>query len=121
MFPTHNRKLKGHSLSTFHLQVYALLDQIEADRQADAAEMASHDTATASSRSSSGSASEMSSQEPIAQEPIELDPESGDAAVLQLADLDIDMMEGQEKPAVRRRRLPGAAQRTSSLKLRRRK
>lgn len=91
------------------------MDSIKADRQSEAAPDTNDHmstSATATSGSKSGGPLE---------EPIEIDTD-GDVASIQLTKSDSDSSESSEKPSVsvRKLRLPGASQRTPSLKLRRR-
>lgn len=98
-------------------QVYALLDSIKADRQSEAAPDASNHISTAGIETFDGSEGSGAREEPI-----ELDTDAlGDVASIQLIDSDSDKSKITEKPLVRRVRLPGASQRSPSLKLRRRK
>lgn len=96
--------------------MYALLDSIKADRQSEAAPDASNHVSTAGTERLDSSAGGG------ALEPIELDTDVvGDVASIQLTDSDSVNSKTPEKPSVRRVRLPGASQRSPSLKLRRRK
>ena len=99
------------------LQVYALLDSIKADRQSEAAPDVSNHMSTAGTERLDSSVGDGPHEEPV-----ELDTDvAGDVASIQLIVSDGDNSENSEKPSVRRVRLPGASQRTPSLKLRRRK
>ena len=93
--------------------MYALLDSIKAERQSEATDTDNHASTSASERNGS------ESQGPQAA-PVELDTDvRGEVPSIQLSS-DTESGESPEKPLVRRVRLPGASQRTSSLKLRRR-
>ncbi len=101
------------------LQVYALLDRVKAERQDHGvADVPEHQGNQAASPNSTSSDSENHSQEATSHD-IVLDDE-GDIATLQLDAIDGDTSPEQNLPSVRKVRLSGASQRTSTLKLRKR-
>jgi len=108
------------SILLWLLQVYALLDRVKAERQDhEVADVSQHqDNQAASPSDGITSDSENHSQHVINQDII-LDDE-GDIATLQLDAIDGDTAPEQKLPSVRKLRLPGASQRTSTLKLRKR-
>ena len=107
----------GHQfrLTLLYLQVYALLDKIKAERESEAAPDMNDHVSTAETGRSGSSGNEASSEDPI-----ELTDVGGEVVSLQPTNPKTDSSDSPEKPLVRRVRLPGARQRTPSLKLRRR-
>ncbi|KAA6427206.1 MAG: putative ribosome-binding factor chloroplastic-like [Trebouxia sp. A1-2] len=100
-------------------QVYALLDRVKAERQDhEVADVPQHQVNQAASTNSTTSDSENHSQN-VTSHDIILDDE-GDIATLQLDATDSNTSPEQNLPSVRKVRFPGASQRTSTLKLRKR-
>lgn len=101
-------------------QVYALLDRVKAERQDhEVADVSQHQgNQAASPINNTISDFENHSQDGMNHD-MSLDDE-GDVATLQLDAIDGDTSPEQKLPSVRKVRLPGASQRTSTLKLRKR-
>ena len=99
--------------------MYALLDRVKAERQDhEAADVPQHHGNQAASPNSTTSDSESHSLDATKYDIILGD--EGDIATLQLDAIDGDTSPKQNLPSVRKVRLPGASQRTSTLKLRKR-
>jgi len=99
--------------------VYALLDRVKAERQDHGvADVPEHQGNQAASPNSTTSDSENHSPDATKYDIILGD--EGDIATLQLDAIDGDTSPKQNLPSVRKVRLPGASQRTSTLKLRKR-
>ena len=98
--------------------MYALLDRVKAERQnsGDADVTRHQDSSATPSQDSTTSNTERQPQQRAGTELYDEDS----IATLQLQAVGDDMTPEQKSPSVRKLRLPGASQRTSTLKLRKR-
>ena len=98
--------------------MYALLDRVKAERQdfREADVTRHHDSPAISSEETTVSDNESHSQQHTGTEVYDEDS----IATLQLHNVGSDMTPEQKSPSVRKLRLPGASQRTSTLRLRKR-
>ncbi len=100
--------------------MYALLDRVKAERQDhEVADVPQHQGNQAASPTNSTTSDSENHSQDVINHDITLDDE-GDIATLQLDAIDGDTSPEQNLPSVRKVRLPGASQRTSTLKLRKR-